>query len=323
MTSSTLAVFERIDLGIVRELLQTAAEMGDELQAVSFENQIVGKGSTPDARISAHFTWWFETKTAVGDYDHEGHARRQLRAHAERLVGEPTAYLFVLTPDPVQPAWLRNPDRVDPEAATRVVWFSFAALALAIRQVLGDSTRLVSEQTRFLLSELIALFESDGLLSADDTVIVAARNAWPEYQRYAAYVCQPQRAFRSDIVRDGGRFGFYADGQIMPFIAHIEKYVPTVSFSPDGVQQLREAGDDRAADIVESLMSAGTRDLGGSYGIVLLSGQDDPRTVRLKSPIINDTITASGRRWAWTLGQRYTQIAKLTAGAAYTSDLER
>lgn len=323
MTSSTLAVFERIDLGIVKELLQTSAEMGDELQAVSFENQVVSQGSTPDARISAHFTWWFETKTVVGDYDHEGHARRQLRAHAERLVGEPTAYLFVLTPDPVQPAWLRSPDAVDPEAATRVIWFSFAALAFSIRQILSDSTRLVSEQTRFLLSELISLFESDGLLSADDTVVVAARNAWPEYERYAAYVCQPQRAFRSDIVRDGGRFGFYADGQIMPVIAYIEKYLPTVMFSPDGIQQLRETGEARAAEIVASLLSVGTRDLGASYGIVLLSGQDDPRTVRLESPIVNDTMTASGRRWAWTLGQRYTQLAKLTGGATFTSDLER
>ena len=53
VTSSTLAVFERIDLGVVRELLQNAAGMGEELRAVSFENQVVEKDSVPDARFAA------------------------------------------------------------------------------------------------------------------------------------------------------------------------------------------------------------------------------------------------------------------------------
>jgi hypothetical protein len=64
VTSSMLAVFERIDLSILESLL-TAATGEASLQLVSFVNQPIGKGtSVPDARISAHFAYWFEVKTA-------------------------------------------------------------------------------------------------------------------------------------------------------------------------------------------------------------------------------------------------------------------
>lgn len=63
VTSSTLAVFERLSLDLVKYLLQNATDVGEDLQAVVFENQVAGAGSVPDARISARFTWWFETKT--------------------------------------------------------------------------------------------------------------------------------------------------------------------------------------------------------------------------------------------------------------------
>lgn len=41
----------------------------------------------------------------------------------------------------------------------------------------SDPTRVVGEQSRFLLNELVALYEADGLLTNDDTVVVAARVA--------------------------------------------------------------------------------------------------------------------------------------------------
>lgn len=317
VTSSTLAVFERIDLAVVKELLQNAAGMGDELRAVSFENQVMEKGSVPDARITARFTWWFETKTVPHGYDAEGHDRRQVRSHAKRLIGDPDAYLFVLTPDASQPQWLSEPDGVDSEVVARIVWFSFAELTRAIRAVLEDAARLIPEQTRFLLSELTALYESDGLLSADDTVVVAARSAWPEYLRHSAYICQPDRTFRADI----SHFGFYAHGQIMPTIAVKEHYLPSIVFSEDGIARLRADGENRAADLVENLLAEGKRDRGASYGIMLLSSEDDPRTVHLEAPIKNDTQASTGRGWAWTLGQRYTQLAKLTSGVTWTSEL--
>src|SRR5690554_3778631 len=99
VTASTMAVFERIDLALVQELLGAATGSGDELRTVTFENQIVESESTPDARISARFTWWFETKTERNAYAADGHSRQQLRGHSRLLADDPEALLFVLTPD--------------------------------------------------------------------------------------------------------------------------------------------------------------------------------------------------------------------------------
>ena len=71
VTSSMLAVFERIDLSLLEIILASAAGESS-LAMVTFTNQPPGRGhSVPDARISARFSYWFEVKTA----------RSALRAH--------------------------------------------------------------------------------------------------------------------------------------------------------------------------------------------------------------------------------------------------
>jgi hypothetical protein len=87
----------------------------------------------------------------------------------------------------------------------------------AVDEVLYDETELIAEQTRFLLHELRALFSQEGLISHEDTVVVAARHAYPEYLRAAACVCQPGRAFRERMTY----MGFYFDGAIQSEIARI------------------------------------------------------------------------------------------------------
>jgi hypothetical protein len=61
VTSSMLAVFERIDLSLLETILAAAAGEAS-LQMVSFTNQPPGRRSVPDARISARFAYWFEVK---------------------------------------------------------------------------------------------------------------------------------------------------------------------------------------------------------------------------------------------------------------------
>jgi hypothetical protein len=115
---------------------------------------------------------------------------------APTLSSDPNARLFVLTPDPVTPSWFERLDGVKDAVREQVLWLSFKDLAEAISGITADPTRLIGEQTRFLLAELVALFEADGLLTNDDVVVVAARSAWQEYLDYSAYVCQPDRSFR-------------------------------------------------------------------------------------------------------------------------------
>jgi len=311
VTSSMMAVFERIDLALVRDLLAAAVGAGEELQAVTFQNQVPTGPSVPDACISGRFTWWFETKTVRAAYAAPGHSTEQLAAHQTLLAENPDALLFVVTPDAdTPPAVAAASAAVD----GRIAWLSFSRLATAIEEL---SEGLFSEQTRFLLAELVALFEVDGLLTADDTVIVAARAAWPEYQATGAYICQPDRSFRGDITH----LGFYADGAIQPLIATIRDRQPSVVLSADEAGRRRAAGEAGLADVIEAVLRAGTRVPGQSYGVFVLSGPDDTDTVRLDNAIRNDTTAESGRVWAWTLSQRYTSLSKLRSGARLTSQL--
>ena len=317
VTSSTLAVFERTDLALVQEILEAATNAGAELTTVTYNNQVVNDGGVPDARIAGRFVWWFETKTARGGYTSEGHDRSQLRQHAKQLEGFPEGWLFVLTPDPVPPAWFSVLDGVADSVRGRILWFNFRQLADAISQIITDASRLIGEQTRFLLTELIALYEADGLLTNDDTVIVAARSAWPEYQQTGAYVCQPNRSFREGLTN----LGFYAEGAIQKLVPGIRKQLPSVLFTSAEAASRRAQGDHEVADLIDSLLSNGTRTDGDSYGILLLTGPSESGTVVLPQLIKNDTVTATGRTWAWTLGQRYTRLERLTSGLQFTSQL--
>jgi hypothetical protein len=313
-----MAVLERLDLALVQELLEAATGAGGELRTVVFENQIVKQASVPDARISARFTWWFETKTARGGYAAEGHDRQQLRQHAAQLDGDPDARLFVLTPDPTRPPWFDELDGVPEIAGGQVLWLGFRDLADAITRVITDPTRVIGEQTKFLLSELVALYETDGLLTTDDAVIVAARSAWPEYHETSAYICQPNRAFRDGLTH----FGFYTDGAIQPLIPCIRSHYPAVAFTRDEAAARLTAGETQLARLIERNLNnpARGRTEGDAWGVILLSGPNDPDTVRLNGPIMNDVKAASGRTWAWTLGQRYTRLEQLRV-ATRTSEL--
>ena len=202
-----LAVFERIDLTLLESILGAATGEAS-LGFVSFVNQPKGAGdSVPDAKIAADFAYWFEVKT-------ERNALRedQLEGHLECLSpGGTSERLFVITPDPEQPAVL------DSLGDSRAIWFNFRALYDAVEAVLEDTTGLVSEQARFLLRELQAMLVHDDLVDNDDVVVVAARVAYSEYLKHGAYVCQPETSsFRQGLTH----MGFYADGAIQRDRSH-------------------------------------------------------------------------------------------------------
>jgi hypothetical protein len=312
VTSSMLAVFERIDLSLLEELL-TAATGESALQLVSFVNQPPGRGaSVPDARISARFSYWFEVKTG-----RDAVSKSQLEEHLHNLSGDSQdERLFVVTPDPIEPAAVRELGN------SRVVWFSFASLHDAIGHVLDAEVQVISERAEFLLRELQALLVDDGLLDHDDVVVVAARVAYGEYLEHAAYVCQPGRSFRDGL----SYLGFYAEGAIrqeVPRILHREDRVP---FSQDEVQR-RRASDDpldqRVADVIDASVGNGSRQATEAYQVFLLSPVADDETLILERPIINTKRAASGRPWAWTLQQRYVSSSQLISPTVTTTeDLE-
>ncbi len=305
-----VAVFERIDLSLLETVLAAAAGEAS-LRMVSFSNQPPGKGrSVPDARISARFGYWFEVKTtrmALGV--------PQLQEHLANLDDEGgDERLFVVTPD------AEEPSAIGKLGDNRVVWFNFRELYDAIEGAIADPAGAVAEQSRFLLRELQALLIEDGLVDNDDVVVVAARFAYPEYLAHSVYVCQPERAFRGGLTH----MGFYADGAIQRHVPRILFNEDLVLFTTEEVDR-RRRGDERdqhIADAIELLLADGRREEGKQSQIFSLSGPDDSRTVSLEQPIVNDTVAASGRPWAWTMGQRYASLAALTRpDVEVTSDL--
>jgi hypothetical protein len=272
--------------------------------------------TVPDASISASFRYLFEVKTARNAV-----RRNQLEGHLEML-GAGTGgrvfadeRLFVVTPDPVRPSVL------DEISDPRALWFNFLQLGQAIDDLLADPTELISEQTRFLLRELQALFAQDGLLDYADVVVIPASKAYPFYLRYGAYICQSGRGFR-----EGLRYiGFYADQVIKPEIPEILKRRDPLLFTSEEVGKLRQDGDEidsELADVIERVLADGEQVAGEPHQMFLLSRADDPRTMVLPKPIRNTKRDRKGNLWPWAYPQRYTRMAALSAGPDTTDELD-
>jgi hypothetical protein len=307
VTSSLLAVFERIALDLVERLV--GAVVGESsLQLVNFTNQS-GRGGlgVPDAQVSARFRFLFEVKTVRGAIAGDV-AEAQLRRHLDRLDGSyGDERLFVLTPDGHEPELLKAlSDR-------RVRWLSFHELAQAIEEVLDDPAEPADERDRYLLRELLALFYNDVLLATDDTVIVAAREAYGYYLRHGAYICQANRSFKPDLAR----LGFYLGKEIRPELPSILARRKQVLFSPDEAERLEVDGgaeDAGLAAVIREALLEGDREEDTSHDVFLLSPPDDPRTLLLAQAV------AHVDRGAWTQQQRYTSVERLRS-ARTTRDL--
>ena len=150
-----------------------------------------------------------------------------------------------------------------------------------------------------------------------DVVVVAARDAWPEYQQHSAYVCQPDRHFRPGT----SRLAFYAEGAIQPLVPAIEHWRSSVPFTRAEAAGQKAGGDARLGALIERLLLLGPRVEGTNYGVMFLSGPDDDETVKLPGRIVNDSTSPAGRRVAWTRWQRYIELAALESGASRTSEL--
>ncbi len=300
ITASVLAVLRSLSLGRIERLLGALLERS-EFELVRFENQVAsgGKG-IPDALIAASCRILLETKT-------ERNAVKliQLQSHLAKLNQgtESTRVLLVLTPDE------RRPSVVDGMNDPSVTWASFSLLDQAIEELLADKGEVVSEREAFLLRELQTMFLEEGLIgSAKEVLVVPARNAWPEYQRCHAYVCQPNRSFQA--VK---RMAFYSSGQIQPL-------VPSIVQTWDSVRFERGRGTGWLGELIDRLLLEERKEQGTSYKVLRLSGPDDPTTLKLPAPITNDLEAESGRPIAFTQGQRYVSLEKLKT-ATHTSQL--
>lgn len=299
VTSSTMAVFQRLELSLLEQLLSAVAQES-ALQLVAFANQPAGKGaSVPDARMSARFDYWFETKTVPNAL-----SAKQIGEHCKNLTeGAQHERLFIVTPD------AERPSAIEALNDDRVIWFNFRAMSDAIDEILGANTAFVGEQTRFLLRELQQLFTEDGLLDVADTVIVAARLAWGEYNDHGTYICQPDRSFRSGLTH----MGFYAHGAIQPTLARILDQRPeSITFDAATVVALRSGSpvDNRIADAIEASLTGGTRSEGQPFRVFVLSQSPDegPSCSAVRSQTRRKPRPVGHGRGRWVSGTPVSQL---------------
>ena len=306
VTASVLAVLGSSTLDRMQRLVR--ALIGEQsLGLVIMRNQIaVGAGSSvPDAEIGANFRILIETKTV-----RNGVSVKQLDRHLA-LLSDRTGFqrLLVLTPDEEMPETCRAVAARD----ERLVWTSFASLNQAVDDLVGDPDEVISEREAFLLRELQYFLDAEGLLSSpEDVLVVPARWAWPLYQAFGVYLCQPERSFRT-----ARYLGFYADQAIQPVVPQIEQRFSNVSF--EVILSDAEA-DPWLKQTCQTLVEQSYFKLTSLNTMFRLTSPNDSRTLRLLQPIVNDWTDKRGRKVAFTMGQRYVRSTALRS-ARTTTDL--
>ena len=311
VTSTMLAVFEHINNALLEDVLETILDESD-FSLVTFENQVTGVESVPDAAIRSSTEVWFETKTTRDKVN-----RDQLERHLEALEedGASLQRLVVLTPDTEYPTEVNRID--DP----RVVWTNFDSLVDALEAILQrdigateEAVAIPTERESFLLRELVRFIYDEDLVSGreDRVLLVAARRAWPEYQEHGIYFCQAGRSFKPV-----DHLAFYTDGEIKTTVPRITARVDEVTLTENGVEQHPKLTRSQKEELL-SVLAESEKRRGSELQVIFL--RDD---LELDRPVENDkTATDSNRRVAFVQGHRYVSLSALKEQPEYTTELE-
>lgn len=145
-----------------------------------------------------------------------------------------------------------------------------------------------------------------------DTVVVAARHAWPLYEQERAYVCQAGRWFRPVT-----RLAFYADQEIKTDVPLIRHRRDNVEWTEEHAKEL-EAGDRDDRKIARVIRASRRMEwTAGVYQVFLLTRPQDPNHRELPGVLPH---RATGRGSAFTQRQRYVSLHALET-ATTTDDL--
>lgn len=318
VTSSILAVFERLSFALVERILQSLCEE-PESSLLSFDNQPQGKSSIPDGRIRASFAYWIETKIVSASVTID-----QIKRHLEAIendTGVERKRLLVLTPDEKKPKALAQLDD------RRVAWTNFDNFVETIQSIVKqDDEWLTSKQIipneyeRGLLRELVHFFDTKGLVKAsDDRVLVVAAQkklALAEYLNHSVYICQPNRSFQSSSY-----MAFYVEGKIYHKVPKILEAIESISKEEIPIRtDLSETTRKRLLVLIENLEQEQSERLNERLKIVFLSSPDSHDTLTLPHAIEND-FAPNGKKLAFVQGQRYISLTRLRKAPQTTSQL--
>lgn len=234
VTSSIISVISKLSLDSITYIFgEIERKNGIEgfKDLIKFEDQASHSIKTtkesqktiPDAEISANFKYMIETKIKSGVVDIE-----QISNHLEIKPSK----LIVLTPDVKCPIELLKKD----ENKDRLYWLNFDSLVEIFNNLvdgiaqdyLSSRTIRLFEHERFLLVELVDYIIKENLLSdySDNVLVIPARTAWDDYDKYKFYICQENRTFRP-----ANYLAFYKDGKIQKEVPQIIGWIDSIPTS--------------------------------------------------------------------------------------------
>ncbi|WP_084157177.1 hypothetical protein [Haladaptatus cibarius] len=311
VTSTLISVLQHVNSSLTTDILEALTDESD-LSLLSFENQVTGVKSVPDAAIRSSSAIWFETKTA-----RDAVRKEQLENHLLALDedGAELQRLVVLTPDGETP---RAVAALDDE---RLVWANFDDLVDVVEGIMArdiasteETTAVPTEREAFLLRELARFVYDEDLVSGkeDRVLVVAARRAWPEYQAHGLYYCQPGRSFKPVE-----HLAFYTDGEVKTAVPRVIGRVDDVLLTEEGIEDANELTDEQREQLRQVLDPDWER-YGERQQVLFLA--DD---LELSQSVRNDkTASESDRTVAFVQGHRYVSFSDLQAEPATTTELE-
>lgn len=315
VTSTLLAVLEHVNSRLAEDILETLTDESD-LSLATFDTQITGVDSVPDAAIRASTALWFETKTSRNTV-----RREQLENHLQALDQDQSDLqrLIVLTPDD------HVPDEVLAIEDERIVWASFDNLVGSVESLLERdvgsteaSMYVPTEREAFLLREFVRFIYDESLVSGreDRVLVVAARKAWPEYHKYGLYFCQPNRSFKPI-----SHLAFYKDGEVKTTVPKVTGSIESISLEEETIRGHSELSKHQEEELLQAvkLMRENGSDRYNETEKVLFLKPD----LELDQVIRNDkTANDSNRTVAFVQGHRYVSLSTLRENPSYTTELE-
>jgi hypothetical protein len=150
--------------------------------------------------------------------------------------------------------------------------------------------------------------------SSEDVLVIPARDAWSDYQRFGVYMCQPRRKFRPT-----SHIAFYRHKAIETSVPRILQVVEEVILSEDAVSAMPGLIDvtrDRLLRLVHELRrNAEKRHLEQKRKVLFLSLPQSSETITLPHRIVHQRATA------FTQGQRYVSLCRIRAAPKTTTEL--
>jgi len=150
-------------------------------------------------------------------------------------------------------------------------------------------------------------------------VVVPAKDAWPLYQQYGAYICKPGRFFRQV-----SHIGFYANSAVQRELPKILERIESVIWTHEEIHRRMIAGSDRDRKIAEIIKQSRLLTwTGNEYQLFLLTQHGAEGEAR--GHVTLDTELRrqrTGRGSAWVRRQRYVAVSALQS-AKSLGDLDQ